>query len=86
MEKTMIKGLKLLKTSENRLKILNILNNGKVLTPTEIAKETGIIVNHISGFLKEFKDNKLVVCLNEEDKRGRLYQITESGKKVLSLM
>lgn len=86
MDKTMIKGLKLLKTSENRLKILEILNNGKVLTPTEIAKETGIVVNHISTFLKEFKDNKLVVCLNEEDKRGRLYQITESGKKVLSLM
>jgi len=82
----MIKGLKLLKTSENRLKILEILNNGKVLTPTEIAKETGIVVNHISTFLKEFKGSKLVVCLNEEDKRGRLYQITEDGKKVLSLM
>ncbi len=86
MDKTMIKGLKLLKTSENRLKILEILNNGKILTPTEIAKETGIVVNHISSFLKEFKDNNLVVCLNEEDKRGRLYQITESGKRVLSLM
>ena len=49
----MIKGLKLLKTSENRLKILKILNNGKVLTPTEIAKETGIVVNHVSTFLKE---------------------------------
>ena len=82
----MIKGLKLLKTSENRLKILEILNNGKVLTPTEIAKETGIVVNNISTFLKEFKDSKLVICLNEEDKRGRLYQITEDGKKVLSLM
>jgi predicted transcriptional regulator len=86
MDKTMINGLKLLKTSENRLKILNILNNGKVLTPTEIAKKTEIVVNHVSTFLKEFKDNKLVVCLNEDEKRGRLYQITESGKKVLSLM
>ena len=86
MDKTMIRGLKLLKTSENRLKILKILNNGKVLTPTEIAKGAGIVVNHVSTFLKEFKDNKLIVCLNEEDKRGRLYQITESGKKVLSLM
>lgn len=86
MDKTMIQGLKLLKTSENRLKILKILNNGKVLTPTEIAKETGIVINHISTFLKEFRDIKLVVCLNNEDKRGRLYQITDAGKKVLSLM
>ncbi len=82
----MIRGLQLLKTSENRVKILKLLNRGKVLTPTEISKETGIVVNHVSNFLKEFKDNKLVNCLNEEDKRGRLYQIAEEGKKVLQLM
>ena len=82
----MIRGLQLLKTSENRVKILKLLNRGKVLTPTEISKETGIVVNHVSNFLKKFKDNKLVNCLNEEDKRGRLYQIAEEGKKVLQLM
>ncbi len=82
----MIKGLQLLKTSENRVNILKLLDRGKVLTPTEISKETGIVVNHVSIFLKEFKDNKLLRCLNEEDKRGRLYQITEDGKKVLQLM
>lgn len=81
-----MKGLQLLKTSENRLKILKLLNNGKVLTPTEISRETGIVINHISSFLKEFKDNKMAICLNEEDKRGRLYQITDTGKKVLNLM
>ena len=86
MEKIIVKGLQLLKTSENRLKILKLLNNGKVLTPTEISRETGIVINHISSFLKEFKDNKMVICLNEEDKRGRLYQITDTGKKVLNLM
>ncbi len=86
MDKLMIKGLQLLKTSENRVNILKLLDRGKVLTPTEISKETGIVVNHVSIFLKEFKDNKLVRCLNEEDKRGRLYQITEDGKKVLQLM
>ncbi len=86
MEKITVKGLQLLKTSENRLKILKLLNNGKVLTPTEISRETGIVINHISSFLKEFKDNKMVICLNEEDKRGRLYQITDTGKKVLNLM
>ena len=77
----MIKGLKLLKTSENRFKILKILNNEKVLTPTEIAKETGIVVNHVSTFLKEFKDNKILVCLNEDEKRGRLTQLPNLEKK-----
>ena len=82
----MIKGLKLLKTSENRIKILKVLSKGKVLTPTEISKETEVVVNHVSTFLKEFKEHKFVVCLNEEEKRGRLYQITENGKKLLELL
>jgi len=37
----------------------------------------------VSNFLKDLKDNKLIVCLNDNDKRGRLYQITELGKKVV---
>ena len=42
-----------------------------------------IRLNHISNFLKDLKDNKLIICLNEDEKRGRLYQITELGKKVV---
>jgi len=44
------------------------------------------VINHVSNFLKEFKENNLVVCLNEEEKRGRLYQITDNGKKLLELL
>ena len=86
MDKALIRGLKLLKTSENRVKILKLLNQGKVRTPTEIADDTKIVINHVSNFLKEFKENNLVVCLNEEEKRGRLYQITDNGKKLLELL
>ena len=82
----MIKGLRLLKTSKKRVKILELLSKDNILTPTEISNRTNIVVNHVSNFLKEFKDNKLVICLNEEDKRGRLYQITPTGKEVLKLL
>ena len=53
------------------------------LTPSEISKKTKIRSNHVSNSLKDLKDNKLILCLNEEDKRGRIYQITELGKKVI---
>ena len=86
MEKNIVRGLRLLKTSYNRYQILNTLNQGKVLTPTEIAKDTSIVINHVSAFLKELKIHKLIICLNEEEKRGRLYEITSSGKKLLELM
>lgn len=78
----MIKGISLLKNSEYRKKILESLSNVNYLTPSEIAEKTKLRLNHISNFLKNLKDNKLIVCLNDNEKRGRLYQITELGKKV----
>jgi len=79
----MIKGISLLKNSEYRKKILESLSNANYLTPSEISENTKIRLNHVSNFLKDLKDNKLIICLNEGEKRGRLYQITDLGKKVL---
>ncbi len=82
MEKEFIKGWSLVKSSEYRLKILKSLQEN-VKTPSEIAKETSIRLNHISTFLSEMSNHKLVECLNKDDKKGRLYKITEMGKNVL---
>ncbi len=79
----MIKGISLLKNSEYRRKILESLSKANYLTPSEIAEKTEIRLNHISNFLKDLKDYNLVICLNDEEKRGRLYQITKLGKKVV---
>ena len=79
----MIKGISIIKNSEYRKKILISLSDVNYLTPSEIAEKTKIRLNHVSNFLKDLKDNKLIICLNDDDKRGRLYQITELGKKVV---
>jgi predicted transcriptional regulator len=83
MEKEMIKGISLLKNSDYRRRILESLSQVNYLTPSEISEKTKIRLNHISNFLKDLKDYKLVICLNDEEKRGRLYQITKLGKKVV---
>jgi len=83
MDKKMIKGVSLLKNSEYRKKILESLEDVSYLTPSEIAEKTQIRLNHVSNFLKDLKDNKLIICLNDDEKRGRLYKITELGKKVI---
>ena len=82
MEKQMIKGISLIKNSGYRKKILTSLTDANYLTPSEISEKTKIRLNHVSNFLKDLKENKLIICLNEDDKRGRLYQVTELGKKV----
>ena len=83
MDKQMIKGISLLKNSNYRKRILETLSNANYLTPSEISEKTKIRLNHISNFLKDLKDNKLIVCLNNEEKRGRLYKITNLGKRVI---
>lgn len=83
MDKQMVKGISLLKNSEYRKKILEVLSQANYLTPSEISTKTKIRLNHVSNFLTNLKEFKLIICLNENEKRGRLYQITELGKKVI---
>ena len=59
------------------------LSDVNYLTPSEIAEKTKIRLNHVSNFLKDLKDQELIKCLNDNEKRGRLYQITSLGKEVL---
>ena len=51
--------------------------------PSEIARETGFRITQISNALHDLKEKKLVYCLNEEAKKGRLYRNTELGLEVL---
>ncbi len=83
MERRLIRGITIIKTSEYRRKILNSLYDVDFLIPSEIAKKTNIRLNHVSNSLKDLKDNDLIICLNENEKRGRLYQITKIGKEVI---
>ena len=56
---------------------------GKLKTPSTLARESGVKINHISKTLKELKQKKLVTCINEDAHKGRLYQMTDLGKQVL---
>jgi len=78
----MIKGISIIKNSGYRKKILLSLVDVNYLTPSEISEKTKLRLNHVSNFLKDLRDNRLIICLNNDEKRGRLYQITELGKKV----
>jgi len=83
MDKDMVQALSLIKSSEYRAKILKAIGNDMIM-PSEIAKKVGIRLNHVSMFLKELKEKGLVECLNEDTKKGRLYQLTKLGKNAIS--
>lgn len=73
----------MLKSSGYRLKIIKAIGKDTI-TPSEISKKTGIRLNHVSMFLKELKENNLVKCLNEDARKGRLYELTELGKNAIN--
>ena len=68
--------------SSYRVKTIKALGKTNTMTPTNICKDTGIRINHISKTLSELKGHKLIVCLNEEARKGRLYTLTNEGKKI----
>ncbi|MCG2723320.1 MarR family transcriptional regulator [archaeon] len=74
--------MSLIKSSAYRYKILKSIEE-RIKTPAEISRDIEIRLNHVSMFLKDLRENEMVVCLNADSKKGRLYQITDFGKNVL---
>lgn len=49
----------------------------------QIAKDTGIVQNHISNTLRQLKEHDLVECINPEVRKGRLYRLTDEGEEIV---
>ena len=72
--------------SSYRERALITLHDNKVMTPTYIAENCKVRTNHISKTLGELKENGLVVCINEEAHKGRLYKLTELGEEIYQIL
>jgi len=81
-EKIIIEFIEL---SKNRKKVFMALER-ETLKPTDISKKTGIHRNNVSRTLSQLREKELIRLLNPENKRGRLYELTEYGEKILNLM
>ena len=77
----MLKKISYVNISSYRAKTVKSLQ-GDVKIPTKIAKDTGILPNHISKVLKELKEAEIVECINPEVRKGRLYRLTENGEEI----
>jgi DNA-binding MarR family transcriptional regulator len=70
--------------SKNRKLVLSALARPK--TPSQIAKETGILLPHVSRALRELEQKGLVKCLTPNEKLGRIYALTDLGKQILEML
>ncbi len=53
-------------------------------TPSSIALYENIHLSHVSRALSELSSKGLVTCLTPEQQKNRIYDITASGKEVLT--
>ena len=54
--------------------------------PSEIARESNTSTSQVSAALADLKRQGLVICLNEEVRKGRLYKSTELGLKIIEFL
>ena len=74
-----------IKKSQYRSKVLKTLANDAKM-PSQIAKDTGIVQNHISNTLRQLKEHGLVECINPEVRKGRLYRLTDKGDNIINYL
>lgn len=77
-EKELYQKLGHVKVSAYRTKTLKSIGHG-IKMPSEIAKDIGIKTSQVSASLTDLKKEELVVCVNEEVRKGRLYKCTDKG-------
>jgi ArsR family transcriptional regulator, cadmium/lead-responsive transcriptional repressor len=74
----------ILRGSQRRV-IFEVLE-GKMI-PAQIFQKARLINkkitrNNVSDILREMRENNLVECLNPNEKKGRIYQLTKKGLEV----
>lgn len=76
-----------IKRGSRRKELLKLLSkSNQPLTAKDIKLQLKISLSQVSFILKELSDKKIIICLNPEDKIGRLYKIEEGYKKIIGEM
>ncbi|MCK5707985.1 MAG: hypothetical protein KAI43_10065 [Candidatus Aureabacteria bacterium] len=75
--------------NKRRISLIKVMN--KPLTPSMICRKAKqynqmLNLNSTSDVLAEFREQGVAICLNPEDKMGRLYELTEEAKEVRELI
>ena len=68
------------KRSKRRLEALKLLEKPQM--PSELAKVMQISLTHASKLVRELNANKLIYCLNNKMRVGRIYTLSNSGKQI----
>ena len=69
--------------SSYRMRVLLAIGDG-IMMPHKIAIKSDVGNNHISATLRQLREQGLMELINPEMPRGRLYRLTDEGKRILN--
>ena len=70
-----------LKASRNRMMVFREIANSE-RTPSQLHNKLGLHFSQVSRVLKELVERDIIICLNQESRKGKLYGLTENGKEI----
>ncbi len=71
--------------SSHRVRVLRAIGSDAKM-PSQIAKESDVLNNHISRTLRQLVEHGLIEIINPEMHCGRLYRLTDCGLSVLKII
>jgi len=71
--------------STHRVRVFLSLSNG-FKTPVQICHEVHLQLAHVSKTLRELEKMGLVRCRTPDLRKGRIYSITEEGKRFAEIL
>ena len=74
-----------IKISRSRYLTLTCLKDDNLM-PTEISKKTRLTAAQVSVALRDMKRKGIVRCMNEDAAKGRIYQCTDLGLKIIETL
>ena len=82
MDVKLIKLVAFVLGSARRKEVVEKLYELKATTPTKLSEKCGLPMGNMSNILKELSREELVVCVNPEVRKNRIYCLTDLGEKV----
>lgn len=84
-DEELIRAISYIKRSRNRTEIVIALGENFKM-PSEISRDMNLKISQISAILSDLKKEEIAVCINEEEKVGRLYKLTEKGNEAYKII
>ena len=81
-DKKLLKLVAFVLSSTYRKKVMEVLHEYNITTPSKISKACQFPSNQSSNILRILSEKGLVECLNPEVHKGRLYYLTGLGEEV----